>query len=68
MTRDYVAQAKCSAEEKGALLTLARQERVSPSELIRYLIREEARRRRLWPPPVRQSQGDGQVSSAGTGN
>jgi uncharacterized protein (DUF1778 family) len=42
--------ARTHPDEKRALAKLARIERRTPSDVLRQLIREEAKRRGLWPP------------------
>ena len=56
MSGDYRETEKTEAvfarlvpQEKRALLAIARQERRNVSEALRDLIRQEARRRGLWP-------------------
>lgn len=50
MNRDYRAGVRLLPEEREALLALARAERRRPSELLRELIRDGAKKRGLWPP------------------
>ena len=52
MNRSEMVSVRVLPEEKRALVRIARQERRKPSELLRELIRAEAKRRGLWPPPV----------------
>jgi len=43
-----------SPEEQKALALMARQELRDPRDQIRWILREEAERRQLWPPaPIR---------------
>ena len=50
MVKTEAIGARVLPEEKRALLQIARQERRKPSEALRELIRQEAKRRMLWPP------------------
>jgi hypothetical protein len=45
-----IIKTRAVPEEKQALAQIAKQERLSMSETLRDLIRQEARRRGLWPP------------------
>jgi hypothetical protein len=44
-------RARCTGLEVVALRLLAKQEGVLVSEMLRQLVRDEAKRAGLWPPP-----------------
>jgi hypothetical protein len=49
-TRSVMIAARALPEEKATLADIARQEQRRPSEVLRELVRQEGRRRGLWPP------------------
>ena len=50
MNKTEVIKARVMAEEKRVFLKLCRMDRRKPSEMLRELVRQEAKRRGLWPP------------------
>ena len=47
--RTELLKATCTQEEKRALLAIADQECQKQAETLRFLVRQEAKRRGLWP-------------------
>ena len=56
MIKNQFVGARALPEEKRALQEIARQDRRRPSDALREMIREEAKRRGLWPPPRHNSR------------
>jgi len=51
MIRNQFVGARALPEEKAALAAISKQDRRRPSDVLREMIRAEAERRGLWPPP-----------------
>lgn len=58
LARTQTIATRALPEEKVALARIARQERRSPSEMLREMIRTEAQRRGLWPSTIGESAGE----------
>jgi len=43
-------QVRVTPGERDALVAMARKELIKPSEMLRFVLREAAQRRGLWPP------------------
>lgn len=52
MDRANVVSCRLSDEEQAAFIAIMHQERRRQSETLRELVRAEAERRGLWPPPM----------------
>jgi hypothetical protein len=50
MNKTQVIRARCEPNEHAALLAIAQHEHRRPSEVLRAIVREAAKRRGLWPP------------------
>lgn len=48
--RTELLQARCTFSELRVFLRIAEQENATQSETLRRIVRDEARRRGLWPP------------------
>jgi hypothetical protein len=55
-------RARLTRDDAALLSALARQERMRPSTFVRHLLREEGRKRGLWPP-AQQAQSEQQACS-----
>ena len=62
--RTKLLKATCTPEEKQALLAIAGQDCLKQAEALRFLVRQEAKHRGLWPAELSKQKRGEQLKDA----